>query len=396
MKPRIDAQLKDMIPPLSEEERTGLEQNIIKNGCLMPLIVWQEENILIDGHNRFDICEKHGIEYTITYKSFASRLDAEIWMIDQQLDRRNISMATKCELGLMLEEKVAELAKQRQREAGKKTGSMTKEDIAKSKLVANLPQACDKKPAPKSRDVAAKKAGVSPRTLSKYKKVKEQAPPEVKEKLRTGEMSIHGAYKEVKRAEQQAKRQEIVKQVEMSTQRAYTAISEIDTKYRIIYADPPWYYGNDYTQAMPKSTRPEDHYMTMKTQDICALPISKISLKNAVLFLWVTSPLLEDGLKVCKSWGFTYKTSFVWDKIKHNFGHYNSVRHEFLFVCTKGACTPDNKTLYDSVQSIERTAHSAKPDKFREIIDELYTYGNRIELFSRELSKNWDTWGNEL
>jgi len=99
--------------------------------------------------------------------------------------------------------------------------------------------------------------------------------------------------------------------------------------------------------------------------------------------------------EVIEAWGFKYKTSFVWDKIKHNMGHYNSVRHEFLLVCTKGSCLPDNKKLFDSVLSIEKTEHSNKPEEFRNIIDTLYIYGNRIELFARQKVDGWDSWGND-
>jgi N6-adenosine-specific RNA methylase IME4 len=77
-------------------------------------------------------------------------------------------------------------------------------------------------------------------------------------------------------------------------------------------------------------------------------------------------------------------------------GHYNSVRHEILLICTKGSCTPQNVKLFDSVQSIERTEHSVKPEAFREIIDTLYPHGKRIELFARRsLPGEWKGWGNE-
>jgi N6-adenosine-specific RNA methylase IME4 len=164
-------------------------------------------------------------------------------------------------------------------------------------------------------------------------------------------------------------------------------------KYRVIYADPPWNYGNsgldDYGHA-------ERHYPTMSIQELCEMEISDILDDNAVLFLWVTSPLLEDSFKIIKAWDFKYKTSFVWDKVKHNFGYYNSVRHEFLLIATKGSCIPDIKKLHDSVVSIERTKHSEKPEYFRNLIDELYPHGKRIELFARNKSENWDDWGNEL
>ena len=166
-----------------------------------------------------------------------------------------------------------------------------------------------------------------------------------------------------------------------------------EKKYRIIYADPPWSYHN----AMPEYvTTPDDYYTLMSTQEICEMPVAEITEDNAVLFMWTTSPHLEESFEVVKSWGFKYKTTFIWDKIKHNMGHYNSVRHEILLVCTKGACTPDVKKLFDSVVSIERTRHSEKPEQFREIIETIYTHGNKIELFARQAPSGWDVFGNQI
>lgn len=166
-------------------------------------------------------------------------------------------------------------------------------------------------------------------------------------------------------------------------------------KYRILYADPPWKYG-DTRNGLDGTTGAEAHYPTMSIAELCALPVLDWSEENAVLFLWVTSPLLFECAPVIKAWGFHYKASFVWDKVKHNLGHYNSVRHEFLLVCTRGSCTPDVVKLFDSVQSVERTEkHSEKPKEFREIIETLYPHGKRIELFSRTKAKGWDTYGTE-
>ena len=163
-------------------------------------------------------------------------------------------------------------------------------------------------------------------------------------------------------------------------------------KYRVIYADPPWKYGN----TMPDYfTEQADHYQLMSLDEIKRLPIKSIAADNAVLFLWVTSPILEESFEVVRAWGFQYKASFVWDKVSHNMGHYNSVRHELLLVCTRGACTPDEQQLFDSVVSIERGEHSEKPEEFRNIINTLYPKGNRIELFARKQTEGWDVFGNE-
>lgn len=168
-------------------------------------------------------------------------------------------------------------------------------------------------------------------------------------------------------------------------------------KYNIIYADPPWSYNDK--QNTKKLGGAVKHYQTMSIGELQFMGdfVKDISEKNAVLFFWVTSPLLEVSFSVINAWGFKYKTSFVWDKVKHNMGHYNSVRHELLLVCTKGSFTPQVKKLFDSVQSIERTKkHSQKPQEFRNIINTIYPRGNRIELFAREQSEGWDVFGNEV
>ena len=164
-------------------------------------------------------------------------------------------------------------------------------------------------------------------------------------------------------------------------------------KYRIIYADPPWKYGN----SMPSYvTVPADYYPLMSINEICAMPVKEMAQDNAVLFMWTTAPILKESFEVVEAWGFEYKTFFVWDKVKHNMGHYSSVRHEVLLLCVRGSCPPDNLKLFDSVQTIERTEHSVKPEIFREIIDTIYPNGNRIELFARRKVNNWEVYGNQI
>ena len=134
----------------------------------------------------------------------------------------------------------------------------------------------------------------------------------------------------------------------------------------------------------------------MSLEDICALPVEQHVEADAALFLWTTSPMLMDAGCVIEAWGFCYKTSFVWDKVRHNLGFYNSVRHEFLLVATRGSCTPDVKKLFGSVQVIEKSdQHSEKPEEFRGIIEALYPHGAKVELFARKQSKGWTAWGNQ-
>jgi N6-adenosine-specific RNA methylase IME4 len=192
--------------------------------------------------------------------------------------------------------------------------------------------------------------------------------------------------------EKRIKREEMIERRETIRTEARAA-QELAGKYRVIYADPPWRYSN----TMPAEfVEQADHYATMSMPELCAMPIRDIAEDNAVLFLWVTSPILHDCFDLIAAWGFQYKASFIWDKVKHVMGHYNSVRHEMLLICVRGSCQPDVHRLFDSVVTEERTAHSRKPHVFREIIDTIYPHGARIELFAREATPGWEAFGNEL
>jgi N6-adenosine-specific RNA methylase IME4 len=167
--------------------------------------------------------------------------------------------------------------------------------------------------------------------------------------------------------------------------------------YRVVYADPPWEYNNAGVITDGDAYgRAAKHYDTLSIAELCALPIEDRVCADAVLFLWVTSPLLEECFPVINAWGFSYKTSIVWDKVAHNYGHYVSVRHELLLIATRGSCLPDRPTpMPDSVLSIPRSkVHSEKPVEVRALIERLYD-GPRLELFARQQVDGWSTWGDQ-
>ena len=378
----INPDFERLIPPLSQDERAGLEALILADGIQSPLIIARYPNPdgeemlhLADGHNRYRIAEKHGLKYNTITQDFASENDVVIWMVDNQKGRRNLTDFVKLEL--------AEVKADRLRRKGRDKISKVQEARHAGVSLSIIDK--DTTPHNTQREIAAD-LGWSTGKVAMAQKVMNTAPEEIKEQLRAGEVSINQAYKEVKKVEIQKRRDEIKEQLQEQQ------LQPGDKKYRIVYADPPWKYGN----AMPEYvTEPQDYYLLMDTVDICAMPVKDICERDAVLFLWSTSPHLPEALEVVKAWGFEYKTTFVWDKVKHNMGHYNSVRHEFLLVCTRGACTPDVKKLFDSVVSIERGEHSKKPEYFREVIETLYTYGNKIELFARSAPHGWDVFGNQ-
>jgi len=165
-----------------------------------------------------------------------------------------------------------------------------------------------------------------------------------------------------------------------------------DNKYEVIYADPPWRY--EFSKS--DSREIENQYPTMELDDICALPISNLAADNSVLYMWTTSPKLEESFKVLNAWGFEYKTCAVWDKKKIGMGYYFRQQHELILIATKGSLpAPEPSTRVSSVIEFPRGKHSAKPLEVIELLNTMYPARSKIELFCRDPQEGWTAWGNQ-
>jgi N6-adenosine-specific RNA methylase IME4 len=173
-----------------------------------------------------------------------------------------------------------------------------------------------------------------------------------------------------------------------------------ERKYGVIYADPPWRF-KAYSEA-GEDRSPENHYVTMTTDDIASLPVEDIALDDCVLLMWATFPMLQDALHVIEAWGFTYKTcGFTWVKVDEDnnpfigMGYWTRSNAEICLLATKGNPMRMSR-LVQQVIMAPRGRHSEKPMEAYERIEELVT-GPYMELFARERRREWwDFWGNEL
>lgn len=173
----IDKEFKTLIPPMTEEEFSDLEANCLENGILDSLKVWN--GILVDGHNRYEIAQKHGLEFKTDELEFSGRDDVKLWIIKNQLGRRNLDKWTRFDLVKSLEKIEAKKAKERQG---------TRTDL---NIVEIFPQG-------KTRDAMGEKVGVSGKTFDKMKAIDKSDNEEVKRKVRNKEISIDKAYRDVK------------------------------------------------------------------------------------------------------------------------------------------------------------------------------------------------------
>jgi len=351
-----------LFPLMEGPDFEALKSDIAANG-LREAIWLHPDGSIIDGRNRHRACIE--TENGPRFRTWDGQGSLVAFVVSMNLHRRHLTSSQRAMIGpdiLPMLEKEAE--EQRRKNIG----------MARSASKSEMSQIFEPSQADRTSEVVARILQTNRQYVSDAKAIRDKA-PDLADQVRSGEKTIPQAKREITKRERAE---------------APPMPSE---KYRVFYVDPPWRYGN---KGLDNYGHAERHYPTMSIEELCVLPIKELAEDNAVLFLWVTSPLLEECFEVIRVWGFKYKSSFVWDKVKHNFGYYNSVRHEFLLVCTRGSCTPDSDEKIDSVQTIERSnKHSEKPEAFRAIIDRLYTRGRRIELFARKAAEGWDTWGNE-
>jgi len=171
-------------------------------------------------------------------------------------------------------------------------------------------------------------------------------------------------------------------------------------RYNIIYADCPWTY-NDKLDLQNEGAK--NHYPTMSLKDIKELSIRDITDDDCILFMWVTMPLLKEGLEVIESWGFKYKTcAFTWIKtnpksntIFKGIGRWVMGNAELCLLATKGKPKRIVKNVSQIVMA-KRGKHSVKPEEVRRRIVKLIGNVPRIELFARQRVEGWDSWGNEV
>jgi len=202
LKIRVREDFKALIPPLSEDEREGLEQSILDHGCRDALLTWN--GWIIDGHNRFEICEGNGIEYRTQEMDFEDEDAVKIWMIRNQFGRRNLDAYTRAKLAIELKGLFAAKAKENMSTGGG------------DKVSDSARAGCQNSDNPIKRIDTKKElariAGTSHDTIAKVERIERDATPEIKEALRTSAISINGAYVATKQNAIQVNREQKIEE----------------------------------------------------------------------------------------------------------------------------------------------------------------------------------------
>ena len=372
----IKEEFKKLIPPLTTEEFKQLEENCIKEGIREAILTWN--GFIIDGHNRYEIANKWNLDFQTKSKHFKDEEEVKEWMILNQFGRRNLSNYQRSVLALQLEEVFKEKAKEKQKLSEGK-GIQKSEDLKKPEVVT-------------IKEVA-KVANVSHDTIAKVKVIEAKAPEEIKEKLATGEVSINQVYQEIKKEEKKIERDKKIEEVKAKIEEDNLILE--NKKYHVIAIDPPWAYeekgGFSSSDYDAESNRGAVDYPTMTVEQIKKIELPEA--EDCVLFLWTTHAFLRDSFEILEQWGYKYKATLVWDKVKMGIGRTVRMQVEFCLIGVKGNPIINGSSERDIITEARRE-HSRKPEAFYEMVERM-CIGNKLDYFSRQSRVNWEHYGAE-
>ena len=228
---KILQELESLIPPLSSHESGLLKQSILSEGIREKLIIasivdkdtGEVEEYLADGHNRYRIAKEFNLDYEVEKKEFASITDVKLWMIKNQNSRRNLTDGWKYELSLIEKELLLEKGREKQATENNKWREPQKSLLS----IIDKSEEQPNKPTPhNTQKEIASSLGWSTGKVAMADKVWKQAEPEIKEKVKSGEMSVSAAYQKTKIAAKQKKVTDAVNKSEWTQ-------DQLDLKQRV-------------------------------------------------------------------------------------------------------------------------------------------------------------------
>jgi N6-adenosine-specific RNA methylase IME4/ParB-like chromosome segregation protein Spo0J len=361
--------IANAFPLMVGEQFDSLIEDIRCNNLQEPIVL--HEGKILDGRNRFRACAKAGVKPRFRQYRGSDPLK---FVLSANLHRRHLNDSQRA----LVAARLANLPPHRPKRTAQNSAVSQPQAASNLRVSRGSVQLAVKVLATKNRNlIGAVDAGKVPVSIA-------------------AKVAICGKRaqdKLVAKVDAGTRPYEALRQVKIALLAHQRLIAPSGT-FRVLLADPPWTYRNSQNPA--RNNYASGHYRTMPTDAICALPVGSCADRNAVLFLWSTSPMLADAMKVIDAWGFTYKASYIWCKDRSVVGHYNLVRHELLLLATRGKGTPDTNRLFDSVIDEQRGKHSAKPESVYKIIETMYPSGRRLEIFHRgKVRTGWECYGME-
>jgi len=378
----INPVFRDLIQSLTADEFKQLEDNVLAEGIRDAIVVWNDT--IVDGHNRYQLAQKHSLQFDLHEVDFNSQDEAVLWIIDNQLGRRNLTDFVKLEL----QQKRADVLYEQGRNV-MSVGAINRGFAGNQHTKVDGLSIIDKpsrtEPAHNTQKEIADSLNWSTGKVAQGQYVIKHAPEEVKEKLRAGELSMNEAYKAIKTEEKKAIVQEQIQVLKEKEVQPSTGI------YDVIVIDPPWQMEKIEREVAPNQVGFD--YPTMTIDEIKAMDLP--AEENCHVFMWITQKHHRHGFEIFDAWGVNFICEFVWHK-NGGFQPFGlpQFNHEYVMYGRIGTPTFIDFKNFFTCFNANRTGHSAKPEEFYDTIRRV-TAGKRIDMFNRRKIEGYDTWGNQ-
>ncbi|MFD1197394.1 MT-A70 family methyltransferase [Brucella gallinifaecis] len=369
---------------------------------------------LTAGAHRLEAARLLGWEEVPGFIRDESKLDAELWEIDENLARSELSAADRAVFTFRRKElyllKYPETAHGGDRKSSGQLGHLIdraerKSFIAATAELTGKPERSIRRDAERGEKICEAAIRLlrgtrldNGTTLDRLKKLpNDLAQIAFVEGALADEKRISAESKQIRAQQQKVKHSVRLTTMAMIADRgAATAPAELGRVYPVYYFDAPWQFGV-HSEVTGREKSAENHYPTMPTDKIIELMSGLIGGTNpAVCFAWATNPMLLDGLRVLDACGFTYVHHWIWDKEVAGTGYWGRDRHELLLIGRRGdVAAPLPGTQPETVHRERKGKHSAKPAFFAEQIERIYPDLPKLELFCRDPRPGWDAWGFE-
>lgn len=364
-------ELANIFPLMNGKEYDDLVNDIKANGLIEPVML--SDNKIIDGRNRYRACSDAGIECEfneLKYQTFSQLIS---FVVSKNLHRRHLESGQRAACVADANDIINKLKEEaRQRQATSEQGIYGGKPLSQK-----IDEPVDMG---RTDDKLAELFNTNRQYVSDAIKIKEQR-PDLHEKVKSGEIKIADAKREIKRDEVISS----LESIEVKEQK------EILGLYDVIVIDPPWPMQKIERDVTPNQVLLDYPVMSINEIESFELPCAE----NCHVWLWTTQKFLPDAFEILQMWELKYVCTFVWHKAggfqPFNLPQYNC---EFVLYARKG--TPEFIDLKDFKVCFDapRGKHSEKPDEFYDVIKRV-TAGRRIDIFNRRPIDGFDVWGKE-
>lgn len=417
----IDQHYHSLVQRMSKEDDITFDESIKEEGIRDPVTL-NQKMIMLDGHSRYEKAVKYFGLFTNEIKTIKEKIDnqekaikeneienkkellqnelkefktriafliehvklfesvpyrikhfddpllEEKYVIECNLQRRHLTNFQKVELGLLLLDIEKKLAKQRKLATLKQNRTETDEPINETKG--------------KALDIIARKVGVSSSVMMRGKKIADEAPEHLKEKVRAGKTSINSVYNHITRAE-----------------RNLPKVILPDGKWSVVHVDLPIEFDDKGVRGSATNNYDTIPLSELKVGVFNGKDVRDCFADNCVIFAWFQASTIFYAKDILESWGFKCITNQVWDKEIIGTGSWLANRHEHLVIAVKGHMPLPAERLESLVRYRRNTndVHSKKPVVFYGEIEIMYPNWTYLDLFSRyKHNESWTCFGNEV